>query len=257
MDRCRAPGLLWTLGLLLLGACATTATSRLSYGDGAKTAYAAALDQFYRDDCLTAEPAMAAVRRKYPYSRFAALAELRQADCMSKDGKYAEAIQAYRQFVRYRPSHVEVPYAHFMIASCHFEQIPSDWLLAPPAYEREQHYTQETLRLVRRFVLDYPQDPLVGRAQRMAKQALGQLAAHELYVATFYLDRDHPLAAVGRLRTLLRSYPGSGHEPEALLLLGQTYLELQDRKNAQLAFKQLVDQFPKSSYAAEARSHVN
>ena len=33
------------------------------------------------------------------------------------------------------------------------------------------HYADESLRLLRRMVLDFPDDPLVPRAQRLAEQA--------------------------------------------------------------------------------------
>jgi outer membrane protein assembly factor BamD len=227
-----------------------------SYGDDAARAYRAALDEFYDDDCFAAEPLFRNVRREFPYSRYAALADLRVADCNIKDGKYAEAIEAYNQFVRYRPSHPEVPYARFMVAKANFEQIPSDWLLSPPAYERDQHYAQESLRLLRRFMLDFPEDPLMPRAKNMAEQAVKLLAEHELYVANFYLSREHPRAAVGRLNTLLRSYPGSGYEPQALYLLGESYTEIEDPKAARRAFQELVTRFPNDEYASKARSEL-
>src|SRR5262245_21177061 len=174
-----------------------------TYGDNAATAYRAALDEFYDDDCFEAEPLLRNVRREFPYSRFAALAELRVADCHMRDAKYAEAIEAYNQFVRYRPSHPEVPYARFQAALANFQQIPDEWLLSPPSHERDQHYAQESLRLLRRFMLDYPEDALMPRASRMAQDALKLLAQHELYVAGFYFDRGNPRAAAGRLNTLL------------------------------------------------------
>jgi outer membrane protein assembly factor BamD len=236
--------------------CGGSAASSLNYGDNARHAYADALDSFYDNNCISAEPAFRNVRRQYPYTRFAALAELRVADCLYRDGKYAEAIQSFEQFIRYRPSHLEVPYARFMVALCNYEQIPSEWLLSPPSYEREQHYTQESLRMLRRFVLDFPEDPLAGRAKRMAERAVRLLAAHELYVAKFYIRRDHPEAAVGRLRTLVTTYPGSGYEPEGLMLLGETYLELDKPKEARQAFQELAQQFPKSSYAGKARDRL-
>lgn len=247
--------LLCALGLALV-ACGGSADSTLNYGDNARLAYSDALEDFYDDDCIEAEPALRNVRRQFPYTRFAALAELRAADCLWKDGKYIEATQAYEQFVRYRPSHVEVPYARFMIALCQYQQIPSEWLLSPPTYEREQRFTQDSLRLLRRFILDYPDDPLVARAKRMADRAVKLLAAHELYVAGFYRDRDYPHAAVGRLRTLLNTFPGSGYEPKALLLLGETYLDLHDKREAKKSFEELTARFPKSEEAGSARDHL-
>lgn len=244
--------------VILLAACGGTQTGEsLTYGESAEAAYEAAMADFRDGDCLDAEPAFTKVRREYPYSRFAALAELRIADCKMEQRSFPEAVQAYRQFVRNRPSHREVPYARFKIAEAHFRQIPDDWLLSPPAHERDQGPTQEALRQLRRFILDFPDDERVERAQEMAREALALLARHELYVAEFYLDRDEPLAAVGRLRTLLTAYEGSGVEPEALLLLGRTYLELRDRHQARQAFEQLVERYPRSGYAAQARGYLD
>jgi len=256
--RCRfVVGLACSLWLLTSGCASSSKVGALNYGDNARKAYAEALDNFYDGECLQAEPAFRNVRRLYPYTRFAGLAELRVADCQYHDGKFAEAIQSYEQFVRYRPSHVEVPYARFMIALAHFDQIPSSWLLSPPAYEREQHFTHDALRLLRRFIVDNPKDPLVPRAERMAKRAIRQLAAHELYVARFYLDRDYPVAAIGRLRTLITSYPTSGYEPEALLLLGETYLDLKDTEQAKRAFQEIPQRFPRSTFVPKAKSHLS
>jgi outer membrane protein assembly factor BamD len=243
--------------LLAAAGCGSSSTvGALNYGDNARKAYAEALDDFFDDECVRAEPEFRNGRRLYPYTRFAALAELRVADCLYRDGKYAEAVQAFEQFVRYRPSHVEVAYARFMVALCQYDQIPSSWLLSPPAHEREQHFTHEALRLLRRFIVDFPKDPLIPRAKRMAQRAIRLLAAHEMYVARFYLDRDYPVAAVGRLRTLITTYPTSGYEPEALLLLGETYLDLNETDQAKRAFQELRQRFPKSAFVGQARDHL-
>ena len=256
MSRLVRPCLLVPCALLswTLAGCSSGSQGGGTYGDSAARAYRVALDEFYDDNCFEAEPLFRNVRREYPYSRYAAVADLRVADCNMRDQKYAEAIEAYNQFVRYRPSHPEVPYARFMAAKAHYEQIPSDWLLAPPAYERDQHYAQESLRLLRRFMLDFPDDPLMPRARRLAEIAVRLLAAHELYVADFYLSRDYPRAAAGRLNTLLRSYPGSGYEPKALYMLGESYVQMEDDKAARRAFQELVTRFPNDDYADQARS---
>jgi len=109
---------------------------------------------------------------------------------------------------------------------------------------------------LRRFIVDYPKDPLVAKAQRMAQHAIRLLASHELYVAKFYKDRDYPMAAIGRLHTLITTYPTSGFEPEALLLLGESYLDLKDGVQAKQAFAELQKRYPKSEFASEAKAHL-
>ncbi len=230
--------------------------SAVTYGRDAREAYENALQAFRNENCLDAAPAFSAIRRSYPYSRFAALSDLRVADCKFMQGDYAQAITAYRQFVRFRPSHSQVPYARFRIAEAHFEQIPSEWLLSPPTHERDQSAVQDSLRQLRRFVLDFPDDDRLSDARRMIQQCLNLLAQHELYAARFYLRRDAHPAVVTRLRTLLTTYDGSGVEAEALNMLGETFLLMQDRVQAREAFEELLERFPESEYADDARGQL-
>lgn len=248
---------LWAACLVAVGCGASQPAENLTYGESAEAAYQSAMSDFRDGDCIDAVPAFRKVRREYPYSRFAALSELRIADCKLEQGDYAESIQAYRQFVRNRPSHQMVPYARYKVAEAHFRQIPDEWLLSPPAHERDQGPTREALRQLRRFILDFPDDERVADARGMADRALSLLARHELYVAEFYLDRGEPLAAIGRLRTLLTAYEGSGMEPRALILLGRTYLELRDRHQARQTFELLLERHPRSGHAAQARSYLD
>ena len=64
-----------------------------------------------------------------------------------------------------------------LAARGNFEQIPSDWLLSPPTYERDLHQADESLRLLRRMILDFPDDPLVGPAQQLANRPAPERSA--------------------------------------------------------------------------------
>jgi outer membrane protein assembly factor BamD len=149
-----------------------------------------------------------------------------------------------------------VPYARFKIAEAYFQQIPDEWLLSPPSYERDQGPTREALRQLRRFILDFPEDEKVAQANDMVRQCLELLARHELYVADFYLGRGHPQAAVMRLETLVNSFEGSGVEAEAMLLLGRVHLAMEDRDAARDTFEELIDRYPESGHAEQARAFL-
>ncbi len=250
-------------GALLLASsvwagCGGASTSRtpLSYGDKAERAYAYAMEDFRDENCLDAEPAFRKVWRNYSYSRYAALAELRVADCLLIEQKHVEAISAYREFIRSRPSHSEIPYAEFKIAEAYVEQIPDDWLLSPPAYQRDQGPTRRALKQLRHYIMEYPNHTRVKDAKRLARRALSLLAEHEMYVADFYLDRDQPRAAVSRLQVVLNAYQGSGVEARAYLLLGETYLKLKDPPAAHAVFQELTKRYPNTEQAAQAQSYL-
>lgn len=237
------------------GATSKEATAS-NYADTAQAAYELAMDDFRDEDCMGAEPQFRDVRRKFAYSRFAALAELRLADCGFISGRYTEAISSYRAFVRNRPSHAEVPYARFKVAEAYYEQIPSDLLFLVPGEEKDQSPTRDALRELRRFILDYSEDPRVNRANKMVKAAMTELGKHEFYVAKFYLHRDLYPAAIARLETLIASYPGSSLEPEALRMLGESFLEIGNKARAKQVYQRLLQDYPESSDAKTVRPEL-
>jgi outer membrane protein assembly factor BamD len=226
----------------------------LAPDDDARSGYEKALLDFRRGDCLSAEPMFREVRQEFPYSRFAALAELRIGDCQFQNEAYPEAIQTYRQFVRIRPSHKEIPYARFRIAEAYYNQIPGGWFMTPPPSERDQSAARDALIQLRRFVVDYPDDSRVPKANELMEKCMGLLAAHELYVARFYLKRDAYRGVISRLKGLIAAYPGSGVEREALLLLGEVYIKTNEVDAARETLNEIVQRFPGSSEAKRARS---
>ncbi len=88
---------------------------------------------------------------------------------------------------------------------------------------------------------------------------------HELYVARFYLDRDNYEAAVLRVQYALRNFSagaaadskGTALEPEALVLLGETYLKMHHWRDARTAFTIVIDKFSASPLTTQARNYLD
>ena len=125
----------------------------LSYTADAKRAYDAALDEFKAHNWIEAQNLMREVKRKYSYSKYARLAELRIADADYEQEKFADAIREYRQFVHdHRSDADEVSYARSRIAESQFKQIGDSFLLGA-GEERDQ------ATILRPLVMDFPSDP--------------------------------------------------------------------------------------------------
>jgi outer membrane protein assembly factor BamD len=94
----------------------------LHYTENAKKAYDSALVAFFDHDWEYATQLMQEVKRKYGYSRYARLAELRLADIAYHQDKLAEAVGMYKSFVNDYPNDPETPYARYKIAKAEFTQ---------------------------------------------------------------------------------------------------------------------------------------
>ncbi len=245
------------LALVLLAVGCQQVRSDTSYSGSARQRYQEGLEALEDSDYLEAVKHFTFVKNKYAYSKYAALAELRMADAYFEQDKFIEAIDAYRTFIQGRPNHREVPYAMWRIGLSHFEQIPSDFVLFPPAHEKDQAATKDALRALRAYVDRFPdheQNELATRHIRSCREAL---ADHELYVARFYLRQDRPTSAQGRLESLYRDFSDVPDRwREGTLLLAETYLALDDRPKAVEVARALVARQPRSDEARDARDIV-
>jgi outer membrane protein assembly factor BamD len=248
---------LLALALLPLLACATSRVSmsgEIKYGKTAEEDYQFGTEELGKSNYMEAQKLLEHVRSKYPFSKYAALAELRLADAKFKQEKYLEAAEAYKAFAQLHPTHDEADYADFRAAFSHFKDAPSDFLLFPAASEKDQRQLKIAVERLRGYLKDRPGGKHQAEAEALLAEAQGRLAAHEWYVAEFYFKRDHWLGAAGRLETLLKDYPGSRQEPKALLLLARAYLGAQEGFRAQQALQRFLARFPDDPRRAEAEA---
>lgn len=247
---------LMALGLLVVAptGCATSPESgELSYSDQAEAYFEAGQQRFERRDYLEAMRLYNTVRNQFPYSRWAALAHLRIGDAYFEQDQNAAAVEQYRAFIQLYPRHERVEYAHWKIASSFYEQMPSDFFVLPPSYERDLTSTRDAVRELRIFLQRYEDSQYAAEARQLMRTSLRRLADHEFYVATYYLERDNPRAAAGRLTHLLRNFAGLGLDPEALFLLGKAYLQLDEPGRALTAWTDLIEVHPQHPRAAQAK----
>lgn len=243
------------LGASLLG-CGDDGKGRtVQYQLTARQNYEKGLKELKDENFVEAIKYFTFVKTRFPFSRYATLAELKVADSHLARGRYIEAIDAYRQFMKFHPTHQmsENGYAHFKICESYYKQLPDEWLLSPPAYEKDQTPTRDALREYDVFLSKYPDSKYAKDARKHRKEAMRKLIDHELYVARFYLARNKPKATALRLRGILEQFPGTGNVPEIMILLGRTYLQMEQIDKARDIFKRLIEEHPTDFHAQRAR----
>jgi outer membrane protein assembly factor BamD len=241
----------------------------LGYTENARRAYETALETFNSHNWIEAQTLMREVKRKYSYSKYARLAELRIADADYEQEKFAEAIRGYKDFVRTHPTDEEdVAYARSRVAEASYAEIPESFLM-PAGEERDQASVVEAYKELKAYLADYPSSKQSAHIRDLVREVLGRLVHHELYVARFYLARENYDAAVARIEYALHNYtqPSSAASQdvvaspdltgEALLLLGETYLRMHKWPDARLAFETIVREDGASAAAEAARRYLD
>lgn len=242
----------------LLWACnkSKDADSVLSYSRTAERQFEEAMDEFDDEDCVSAEKLFQDVIKKFPYSRYAVVAELRIADCQFVQGNHAEAAVSYQQFVKAHPTHEETHYASFRKALSYYEMIPGDWIITPPPYERDQSATRDARGAFASFIETYPRSPFRERAIALLGEVEDALVRHEMYVAEFYLTRGDRRAASMRLEGIWKNYRQSKLTPDAMFMQAVTLAEMNKTDEARRVLAEIIDNYPKHHQSLRARDFL-
>jgi outer membrane protein assembly factor BamD len=248
----RLPALVLALGLAACGGSRVSVAGDVKYAKSAEENFKGGEEELRHGNYAEATKLFEHVRTKFPFSRYAALSELRLADVKFDQGRWTEAADAYKEFVKLHPTHENVDDAAFRVGQAYWNDGPSTFALFPPSYEKDQQQIRDAEAALSSFVEKYPGSKHAEEAKTLLARARARLADHEWYVAEFYAKRDLWAGAAGRLETLVKRYPGSSREPDALLKLAQVYEKMDERYRAQQALQQLIVKHPQSPRRAEA-----
>jgi outer membrane protein assembly factor BamD len=272
----------WTLtpalavALILSGAAAAVLCgcggegpkTALGYTEDAKRAYDAAMEEYTAHNWIDAQALMREVKRKYSYSKYARMAELRIADADYEQEKFPEAIREYKDFIHaHRSDADDVAYARSRVSESTYAEIPESALVGAPE-ERDQASVVDAYKELSSFLTDYPSSKQTAHIRELLTKVVARLVEHELYVARFYLGKNNYDAAVARIQYALRNYSPGGAmthggaaadselDAEALLLLGQTYLKMHKWVDARQAFESILHSHGDSPLVIQARNYL-
>jgi outer membrane protein assembly factor BamD len=231
----------------------------VDYSVSAQRNYEKGVKELEDKDWLAASKYFSFIKSRFPYSKYAVLAELRLADAQFGAEQYLEAIDSYRLFLKFHPTHEMVSngYASFRIGEGYYKQLSGDFWMFPPSSEKDQSSTEDAANELKTFLDKYPDSPYRDKAKDILKQVNKRLADHEWYVAHYYWEHDKPTGTVFRLRRLLERYRGVGYDEEALWLLGRAYVAAAMPERARNPWNELVEKYPKSVHAGDARSALS
>ena len=172
------------------------------------------MDSFEDEDYKDALKAFNTLKERYPYSRYAILAELKVADAHFYREEFPEAITAYEDFVQLHPKNEAIPYVKYQIGLCYYEQRLS--------LDRDQTPTRLAILSFERLLREHIESAYAGQAREKINECRAHLAEHDLYVGRFYYKSKHYRAALGRFEGVLTGYmdvlpPRTQREVERLI----------------------------------------
>jgi outer membrane protein assembly factor BamD len=215
--------------------------------NNATRAYEKGLEEKKSQNFLEATRYFEWVRNNFPYSQYAALAELSLADMAYERDDYLAAATAYQDFVKSHPSHPKADFAAFRVGLAHYQDRPSDFFLLPPSSEKDESPVKAALDALNRFVTSYPKSDYITKARDLITNCRERLAAHERYVANFYWKREAWRGAAGRLIGLADTYgdlQGGRVKADSLWSAAQAWHNAKDLAAEKTALQRFLQEAP-------------
>ena len=180
------------------------------------------------------------IDKHHPYAQEARRAMVLAAYAYYKAGKYPEAVAAAQRYAVMHPGTKDAALAHHVIASSHFDEIKDP--------SRDQTATRKAIAELKKLTTQYPESPYARQAENRIRLGEDALAASEMSVGRYYLQRSNYVAAINRFKSVVAEHQTTAHVEEALMRLTETYMALGVQNEAQAAAAVLGHNFPQSRW---------
>lgn len=185
---------------------------------------------------------------QFPESELVPTARLSVGRAYFDENRYDEARAEYQRFIELFPQHEQLDEAQYYTALSYFRQIEK--------VDRDQTMTRKAVREFRTLISEFRSSQFAPDAQAMLAESQRRLAHRELFVGKFYFHRAAYGAAISRFESVLKEYPGSEYNDQALYYLGESLWELEQKELAKVAFQRLIADFPGSDVTPLAAKRI-
>lgn len=232
------------LSLLLMASCGSDPTEDPDQTE--RQLYEAAQGSLRSGNYQAAVERLQQLEARFPFGRFAEQAQLEIIYAYYKSRQSEAARAAADRFVRLHPQHPNVDYALYLRGMASFEEdenFLSKFIPMDPA-KRDPGAARDAFNDFSQLIRQFPDSQYAPDAQKRMVYLRNMLAAHEVYVARYYIRRGAYIAAANRGRYVFENYQESPAVPDALAVMVQSYrlLDMDDLANNSLMV--LKDNFP-------------
>ena len=213
--------LILLLSVFLLLSCSKNEKeikSELDEIDKAIVIYAEAVESLKIGDAFYAAKKFKEVEILMPQSDWAAKASLMAAYADYSRNAYSSSVFNLERHIKNYPADKNIPYAHYLISICYYEQILDEKKDLEPLLKAKSKFEE--------IILKFPETDYATDARFKLDLITDQLAAKEMSIARYYMKTEKWIPALNRLKIVVEKYDETVFIEEALHRLVEVYYRL-------------------------------
>ena len=181
----------------------------------AGSVYYEAVEALKEGDAFYASKKFREVEDLMPQDKWASKASLMASYANYSRNAYSSAIFDLERHIKFYPADKNLPYAHYLMAMCYYEQILDEKKDLEPLIKAKDKFE---------FVMKtYPNTDYATDARFKLDLIIDQLAAKEMSIARYYMKTKKWIPALNRLKVVVNQYDKTIFIEEALHRIVEVY----------------------------------
>lgn len=214
--------LIFSLLLLLTISCSAKKNQEVisepSKEEVGLSTYTEAIESLRKGDAFYAAKKFRESESLMPLDKWASKASLMASYADYSRDAYAKAIFSLERHIKNYPADKNIPYAHYLMAICYYEQILDEKKDLEPLLKAKSKFE---------FIMNnFPNTDYGTDARFKIDLIVDQLAAKEMSIARFYMKTEKWIPALNRLKLVVDKYDTTVFVEEALHRLVEVYYKL-------------------------------
>ena len=193
-------------------------------------AYEEGIEALEGGDVLYAAKKFNEAETLFPQGKWASKSALMAAYSYYTQDYYGDAIAELERFIKVYPLHKNLDYAYYLLAICYYEQIVDE--------KKDLQSILNAKKTFKSLISKYPDTDFATDAMFKINLIDEILAAKEMYLGRYYVDRKKWIAAINRFRVVVDDYETTIYVEEATHRLVEIYyilgIETEAKKYANL-----------------------
>jgi len=151
----------------------------------------------------------------FPQSEWAPRASLMTAYSYWSDAYYNNSIQELNRFLKVYPKSVNLDYAYYLLAMNYYDSIVDE--------KKDLRPLEESKKYFKILIEKFPQTDYALDASYKLNLIKDMMAAKEIYIARHYMKKEKWVAALNRLKFVIKNYQETIYTEEALHRIVEVY----------------------------------
>ncbi len=198
-----------------------------------------AMKMFKDGDYLDAKTEFHIIILNFPGGSLSDKAQFYYAECHFNLKEYILAIAEYEKLIRIYPNREYVDDAQYKIGLSNFK--------LSPKYSLDQTYTEKAVEEFQKFLEDYPESPLIPKANEVMRKCREKLAKKDFKNGESYRKRALYRSALVYYDHALENYYDTQYAEKSLWAKAECYRRMGDEKQAEKFYKLYLEKYPQSS----------